>query len=373
MKIVIAPDAFKGSLHAEEAADAIYSGVKKVYPHAEIVRLPVADGGEGTLAVLVSSTGGTLRTVSVQDPLGRAIDACFGVLGDGKTAVIEMAQASGLLLLEDHELDPMKASTFGTGQLIRHALDAGYRKMIIGLGGSATNDGGTGLLEALGVRFLVDGQLLQINGEALPFINEIDISQLDKRLLKTDIRIASDVDNPFVGEQGASFVFGPQKGANGEMVLRLDEGLRHLADETEKRTGVRLHELRGAGAAGGSAGALIAYCGARLESGIDVVLESMNFAKHLSSSDFIVTGEGKTDRQTLAGKALMGIAKLAKVEGVPVIVISGAIEEAARQELLGWFSELHSLDDGKMSLAELMAYAAELLENKASTVMQSRK
>ncbi|ARF17856.1 glycerate kinase [Sporosarcina ureae] len=373
MKIVIAPDAFKGSLHAEEAADAISSGVQKVYPCAEVVRLPVADGGEGTLAVLVSATGGTLRTVSVLDPLGRTIDASFGVLGDGQTAVIEMAQASGLLLLEGHELDPMKASTFGTGQLIRHALDAGYRKMIIGLGGSATNDGGAGLLEALGVRFLADGQLLQMNGEILPFINEIDVSQLDQRLLETDIHIASDVENPFVGEQGASCIFGPQKGADAEMVLRLDEGLRHLADETERQTGVRLHELRGAGAAGGSAGALIAYCGAHLESGIDVVLEAMDFVTHLSSADFIVTGEGKTDRQTLAGKALMGIAKLAKVESVPVIVISGTIEEAAREELLEWFSELHSLDDGKRSLAELMARAAELLENKALTVMQTKK
>ncbi|ARJ39401.1 glycerate kinase [Sporosarcina ureae] len=372
MKIVIAPDAFKGSLQADQAANAMYSGVKKVYPHAEVVRLPVADGGEGTLAVLVASTGGTLRTVSVQDPLGRTIDACFGMLGDGETAVIEMAQASGLLLLEEHELDPMKASTFGTGQLIRHALDMGYRKMIIGLGGSATNDGGAGLLEALGVRFLSDGQLLRMNGATLPLINEIDTSQLDKRLLETDIRIASDVDNPFVGEQGASFVFGPQKGADAEMILRLDEGLRHLADETEKQMGVRLHALRGAGAAGGSAGALIAYCGARLESGIDVMLEAMDFEKHLSSADFIVTGEGKTDRQTLAGKALMGIAKLARVEDVPVIVISGAIEEAARQELLVWFTELHSLDDGKKSLAELMANAAELLENKTSIVMQSR-
>ncbi|PID25484.1 glycerate kinase [Sporosarcina sp. P7] len=373
MKIVIAPDAFKGSLHAEEAADAIYSGVKKVYPHAEVVRLPVADGGEGTLSVLMSSTGGTLRTVSVQDPLGRAMDAHFGVLGDGETAVIEMAQASGLLLLADHELDPMKASTFGTGQLIRHALDAGYRKMIIGLGGSATNDGGTGLLEALGVRFLADEQVVQMNGSTLSIIDEIDISQLDKRLLETDIRIASDVENPFVGEQGASFVFGPQKGADAEMVLRLDEGLRHLADMTERQTGVRLHELRGAGAAGGSAGALLAYCGANLKSGIDVVLEAMDFAKQLSSADFIVTGEGKTDRQTLAGKALMGIAKLARVENVPVIVISGAIEEAARQELLEWFTELYSLDDGEKSLAELMAQAAKLLENKASIVLQHRQ
>lgn len=373
MKIVIAPDAFKGSLRAEEAADAIYSGVKKVFPQAEIIRLPIADGGEGTLSVLISSTGGTIETVSVQDPLGRVIDAHFGVLGDGETAVIEMAQASGLMLLTKRELDPMKASTYGTGQLILHALDRGYRKLIIGLGGSATNDGGAGLLEALGVKFKAAGWPLEMNGSTLSVFDEIDISKLDKRVLEADIRIASDVENSFVGERGASVVFGPQKGADPEMVLDLDEGLEHFADETERVTGIRLHDLRGAGAAGGSAGALIAYCGARLESGIDVVLEAMNFVKHASSADLIVTGEGKTDRQTLAGKALMGISKLAKVEGIPVVVVSGAIEEAAREDLLGWFTELHSLDDGEKSLAELMADAAELLENKVSVVMYSRK
>ena len=372
MKIVIAPDAFKGSLSAKEAADALSNGVKKVFPEAEVVRLPVADGGEGTLDTLISSTGGTIQTVSVQDPLGRVIDAHLGVLGDGETAVIEMAQASGLMLLAKKELNPMKASTYGTGQLILHALDQGFHKMIIGLGGSATNDGGTGLLEALGVKFKAAGWPLEMNGSTLSIFDEIDISKLDKRLLEADIRIASDVENPLIGEQGASVVFGPQKGANPEMVLDLDEGLEHFADETERVTGVRLHELHGAGAAGGSAGALIAYCGARLESGIEVVLEAIDFANHLSTADLILTGEGKTDRQTLAGKALMGIAKLAKAEGVPVLVISGTIDEAVRIELRGWFSELHALDEAGKSLAELMANAASLLENKTSLVLQSR-
>ena len=370
MKIIIAPDAFKGSLTAKQAADAMYRGVKNVFPDAEALRLPVADGGEGTLEALVTATGGTYETVTVEDPLSRDVDAQIGVLGDGETAVIEMAQASGLMLLTKRERDVMDASTYGTGQLILYALDQGYRKMIIGLGGSATNDGGTGLLEALGVKFSAAGWELEMSGRMLPLIHEINVSKLDKRLLETDIRIASDVDNPFIGKQGASVIFGPQKGATKEMVLDLDEGMEHFADETEKETGIRLHDLRGAGAAGGSAGALIAYCGARLESGIGVVLEAMNFAQHISSADFIITGEGKTDQQTLAGKALMGIAK---ITNIPVIVISGSIEEAARPELLESFSELHSLDDGNTSLADLMANAAELLETKVEAVMSSRK
>ncbi|ARK25179.1 glycerate kinase [Sporosarcina sp. P37] len=371
MKIVIAPDAFKGSLRAGEAVEAMYRGVKKVFPHAEVLRLPVADGGEGTLSALITTTGGTSETVSVQDPLGRIINASFGVLGDQETAVIEMAQASGLMLLAEDELDPMKASAYGTGQLIRHAFDRGFRKFIIGLGGSATNDGGTGLLEALGVRFLSEGRLLRMNGAALSSIDSIDLSQLDRRILQADIRIASDVENPFIGEQGASFVFGPQKGADADMVLRLDEGLQHFADETERLTGIRLHDLQGAGAAGGCAGALIAYAGARLESGIDVVLSAIGFVESLMSADFILTGEGATDRQTLAGKALMGIAKAAKKHGVPAVVISGSVEEEAREELQKWFTQLHSLDDGCTPLSELMENAFGLLECKTAVVMQS--
>ena len=370
MKIVLAPDAFKGSLSAKQAADAMHNGVKKVFPDADVLRLPVADGGEGTLEALVTATGGTYETVIVEDPLSRDVEARIGVLGDGETVVIEMAQASGLMLLTERERKVMDASTYGTGQLILYALDRGYRKMIVGLGGSATNDGGTGMLEALGVKFSAAGWELEMSGRMLPLIHEIEVSKLDKRLLETDIRIASDVDNPFIGEQGASVVFGPQKGATKEMVLDLDEGMEHFADMTERETGVRLHDLRGAGAAGGTAGALIAYCGARLESGIDVVLEAMDFARHVSSADFIITGEGKTDRQTLAGKALLGISRSTEV---PVIVISGMIEETACAELSAHFSELHALDDGNTPLAELMANASEWLEKKVEAVMRNRK
>lgn len=374
MKIIIAPDAFKGSLTAEEAAEAIRTGVKKVFPQAETVCLPVADGGEGTLSALITATEGVYKTVPVRDPLGRLIEAQLGVLGDGETAVVELAQASGLMLLEPDELNPMKASTFGTGELIRNALDAGYRKLIIGLGGSATNDGGAGLLEALGVRFFdVQGELLQMDGSALSRIDKVDVSQLDQRLATTDIRIASDVENPFVGENGASYIFGPQKGADAKAVTLLDEGLRHFADKTAELTGMRFHDLKGAGAAGGSAGALLAYCGARLESGIEVVLEAIEFAKHIQSADFILTGEGKTDRQTLDGKALLGVAKSAKVCGVPVFVISGAIEKGTCGELSEWFSELRALDDGSKTLVELMANASGLLCRETAHLMSEIK
>ncbi|WP_153733268.1 glycerate kinase [Sporosarcina obsidiansis] len=372
MKVIIAPDAFKGSLTADEAANAMQIGIQEIFPEAETVCLPVADGGEGTLSALVSATSGAYKTFIVRDPLGRPIEAQLGILGDGETAVVELAQASGLTLLAPDELNPMRTSTYGTGELIRHALDIGFRKLIIGLGGSATNDGGTGLLEALGVSFFDnEGRLLQMNGASLLQIDKVDMSHLDPRVKATDIRIASDVENPFIGEKGASYIFGPQKGADAQSVKLLDKGMRYFADETEHLTGVRLHELRGAGAAGGSAGALIAYCDARLESGIDVVLEAMNFSTHLPSADIIFTGEGKTDLQTLDGKALMGVARLAKSYQVPVFVISGAIEEGARIQLDEWFTELHALDDGSQTLAELMTNASELLSLKTEILMKT--
>ncbi|MDV6378864.1 glycerate kinase [Sporosarcina sp. GW1-11] len=368
MKVIVAPDAFKGSLTAEEAAVAMERGVKKVFPEAEIICLPVADGGEGTLESLVSATNGRYKTFTVHDPLGRLIKARLGILGDGETAVVELAQASGITLLTDDELDLMKASTYGTGELIRYALDEGYRKLIVGLGGSATNDGGTGLLEALGVRFLdCEGKLLKMSGYSLSHIDIIDVSQLDKRLKSTDILIASDVENPLVGVSGATHIFGPQKGADAKQVEFLDAGMLHFADETERLVGKRLHDVRGAGAAGGTAGALLAYCGARLESGIAVVLRAMDFVQHLSSVDVLLTGEGKTDLQTLNGKALIGVARLAAEHGIPVIVVSGAVEEVAREQLTEWFAGVYEVDDGR-PLAELMANASELLTRRTEEV-----
>ncbi|PIC64802.1 glycerate kinase [Sporosarcina sp. P13] len=369
MKVIVAPDAFKGSLTAEEAAVAMERGVKKVFPEAEVMCLPVADGGEGTLDTLVSATNGRYETFAVHDPLGRLINARLGILGDGETAVVELAQASGITLLTDDELDPMKASTYGTGELIRHALDEGYRKLIVGLGGSATNDGGTGLLAALGVRFFDrEGKLIEMSGYSLSRIDIIDVSQLDKRLKSTDILIASDVENPLVGVLGATHIFGPQKGANAKTVEFLEAGMRHFADETERLVGKRLHDFHGAGAAGGTAGALLAYCGARLESGIAVVLRAMDFAKHLSSVDVLLTGEGKTDLQTLNGKALIGVARLAAEHGIPVIVVSGAVEEVARKQLTEWFAGVYEVDDGR-PLAELMANASELLTQRIEEVL----
>lgn len=372
MKVIIAPDAFKGSLTAKEAAHAMKRGIEHVFSDAAIICLPIADGGEGTLEALVSATNGRYKETIVQDPLGRLIPAKLGVLGDGKTAVVELAQASGITLLAEEELDPLKASTYGTGELIRFALDEGYRKLIIGLGGSATNDGGTGMLEALGVRFFdAAGRLLKMNGGALSLIASIDDTELDERLHSTQIVVASDVENPLVGKTGATSIFGPQKGVKQAMIEPLDAGMRHFADVTERLKGKRLHGLRGAGAAGGSAGALVAYCDAEVASGIEVVLEAIGFAKHLSSVDFIVTGEGKTDRQTLDGKALLGVAKLAKDYKVPVYVISGSVEKEALDPLGEWFTGLDELNDGR-PVAELMVNASEILRQKTEEIFSDR-
>lgn len=370
MKIIAAPDAFKGSLTAREACEAMARAAKNVFPSARIIRMPAADGGEGTLDVLLSA-GGSRRQTTVRGPLGTAAAADIGIIGD--TAVIELAQASGLLLIAQQDADPMKTSTYGTGELIRFALDLGFRKLIVALGGSATNDGGTGMLEALGVRFFdKSSKRLHMNGAALAKIAEIDVSALDPRLKETEIRIASDVDNPFIGKNGASYVFGPQKGADEECLRLLEEGMRHFADLTCEITAVRLHGRAGAGAAGGSAGALIAYCGAELASGISTVLEVIRFEEALENADFILTGEGRTDQQTLYGKALSGIAALAKKHHVPVHVISGSVDRSAAVELRQTFASLSELDDGR-PLEQLMKCAADLLETETEKLLKTLK
>lgn len=373
MKIIIAPDAFKGSLTANEAARAMEAGVRKVWPAAETIVRPVADGGEGTMETLVEATGGRFEEAVIHDPLRRPIRARYGILGDGQTAVVELAEASGLTLLSEEERNPLETTTFGTGELIRRALDQGFRKFLVCLGGSATNDGGTGLLEALGLRLYdADGKLLQANGAALERMARLDVAKLDPRLAGCEFQIASDVQNPLIGEAGASAVFGPQKGANADMVRRLDRGLHQLADHIERTTGIALHHVPGAGAAGGTAGALIGFCHAKLASGIDLVLEKIGFEAQLKNADLVLTGEGKTDRQTLDGKALLGVARLAKRHRVPVVVISGGVERDDRQELTQWFPELHSLADGGRSLDELMKNADRLLAERTADIIKKR-
>ncbi|MGE7622651.1 glycerate kinase [Viridibacillus sp. NPDC096237] len=278
MRIVVSPDSFKGSLTASEAANAMAAAIHEINSDIETVLLPVADGGEGTLEPIVEATNGQIITVKVQNPIGRLVEAEYGILGDGETCVIEMAKASGLTLLANDERNPLITSTYGTGELIRHALDAGFRKFVIGTGGSATNDGGTGMLNALGMKFLnTDGQELKLGAGALSTLYKIDDSSFDERIKVSEFVIACDVNNPFVGANGATEVFGLQKGVMPEMVQQIDYNLTILADKIEAMTGVALHNEPGAGAAGGIGGAFLAFFPVQLKPGIEVVMTAINF------------------------------------------------------------------------------------------------
>ncbi|CAM3192281.1 glycerate kinase [Filibacter tadaridae] len=371
MKVILAPDSFKGSLTALEAAKAMATGIHEFDSFIHTVLLPVADGGEGTMKSLVDATNGKIVYVDVQDPLGRPIKAGYGVLGDGETCIIEFAEASGLMLLTASERNPMEASSFGTGEVIKHALNDRYRKFIIGLGGSATNDGGAGMLQALGMRFLdIAGMELPIGGEGLFNLQRIDNSNFDKRIASSEFILACDVKNPFVGSTGASAVFGPQKGASSEMVKLLDRSLTQFADIVEKLTGISLHSKKGAGAAGGAGGAFQAFFGCTMSQGIDVVLNAISFDAHVKSANLILTGEGKTDVQTLSGKTPFGVAKVAHRESIPIILISGAVDEECRESLMSMFDEIHALTDDSVSSEEAIEHAFHLLQKKTKVVFE---
>ncbi len=372
MKIIAAPDSFKGSLTAMEAAQAMAEAVQELSSRIDILMLPAADGGEGTMTAMVNATGGKLVVHRVEDPLGRNVSACYGVLGDDKTCVIEIAEASGLTLVNDAERNPLVASSYGTGELIRHALDAGYRRFIIGLGGSATNDGGAGMLEALGMKFLDrTGQTLARGGGALSELVQIDSTGFDLRIAESTFRIACDVENPLIGEQGASAVFAPQKGASSETVRQLDRNLQNFADVVEQVTGVALHHKKGAGAAGGAGGAMQAFFAGDMQRGVDVVLEAIAFKSKLASVDLILTGEGKTDHQTLSGKTPLGIAEACKKAGKPVILISGMVESASRSLLEPYFTEIHSIVDADVPAELAMADAFHQLKIKTQKVVKA--
>ncbi|MGO4055042.1 glycerate kinase [Vibrio cholerae] len=324
MKVVIAPDSFKESLTAKQVCDAIQAGLARVWHDAKFVSIPVADGGEGTVQSLVDATQGRLVEVKVMGPQGKRVEAFYGMLGDNQTAVIEMAAASGLHHVPLVQRDPKLTTSFGTGELIRHALDQGVTKLIIGLGGSATNDGGVGMLAALGARFTnADGDPIQLTGGGLHELTHIDLQDFDPRLQNCDILVACDVNNPLCGDKGASAVFGPQKGATPEDVQLLDGALRQFGLLTEKVTGKMVLESAGAGAAGGMGAALLAYTQARLRPGIEIVLETVQLAHQVSDADLVITGEGRIDSQTVHGKTPMGVAKVAKRFDVPVLALCG--------------------------------------------------
>ncbi|EGA90538.1 glycerate kinase [Planococcus donghaensis MPA1U2] len=372
MKIIVAPDSFKGSLTAIKAAEAMAEGIRELDRSIDVVLLPAADGGEGTMSAMVRATSGKLTEHLVEDPLGRTITACYGVLGDGQTCVIEIAEASGLSLLKEEERNPLITSSFGTGQLMGYALDAGFRKFIIGLGGSATNDGGAGILEALDMKFLDgDGQRIARGGGSLGELFKIDASNFDRRLTESTFLIASDVENPFIGKQGASAIFGPQKGATPELVEQLDNNLRNFADKVEQLTGMALHNKQGAGAAGGAGGALQAFFKGDMQFGVEVVLEAMGFESYIETADLIITGEGKSDSQTLSGKTPFGIAQVTKRAGKPVILVSGMVESESRSLLQSYFTEVYSIVGAEVSAKQAMSDAYNQLKIKTRTAVKT--
>ena len=328
MKIVIAPDSFKESLTALEVADAIEQGFKKFYPHADYVRIPMADGGEGTVQSLVDALKGKVVERSVTAPLGNKIQAFFGISGDNQTAIIEMAAASGLHLVSPAQRNPLKTTSFGTGELIKAALDLGVKKIILGIGGSATNDAGAGMLQALGVQLLdVNNQQISLGGENLSLISKIDLSKLDSRLQQVEILVACDVDNPLCGEKGASAVFGPQKGATPEIVQQLDRALFHFSDIVQQDLDLNIRDQAGAGAAGGMGGGLLLLPNVQLKAGVQIIIDAVNLNEQIKDADLVITGEGRMDSQTVHGKTPIGVAKAAKLFNKPVIAIVGSLKD----------------------------------------------
>lgn len=328
MKIIIAPDSFKESLSALEVAEAIESGFKKVFPDAEYIKVPMADGGEGTVQSLIDATQGRLKTVEVTAPLGQRVSAQFGISGDGKTAIIEMAAASGLHLVPNEQRNPLITTSYGTGELILAALDEGVEKIILGIGGSATNDGGAGMLQALGVALLdANQQAIGLGGGNLSKIESIDFSGLDARLAHVDLEVACDVNNPLCGQHGASAVFGPQKGATPEMVATLDQALSHFADKIQAIRNINIKNHAGAGAAGGMGGGLLTLPHTRLKAGVQIVIEAVDLATKMQQADLVITGEGRMDSQSAHGKTPIGVARVAKQYHKPVIAIVGCLRE----------------------------------------------
>ena len=369
MKIVIAPDSYKESLSALDVATAIETGFREIYPHAEYVKVPVADGGEGTVEAMVAATQGHIVQVSVTGPLGEPVNAFYGLSGDMRCAYIEMAAASGLESVPPTRRNPLLTTSWGTGELIRHALDAGVSQIIIGIGGSATNDGGAGMAQALGAKLLSAGQQqIAPGGGALETLARIDLSELDPRLADCRIDVACDVTNPLTGPQGASAVFGPQKGATAAMIERLDRGLQHFAQIIDRDLDIDVLNLEGGGAAGGMGAALYAFCGANLRPGIEIVTDALGLAELVADADLVITGEGRIDSQTIHGKVPVGVAKVAKRFNVPVIGIAGSLTADVgvvhQHGLDAVFSVLYTI----CTLDEALANAAANLRMTARNV-----
>ena len=372
MRIVVAPDKFKGSLTALQAARSIARGIASVAPEAELDLAPMADGGEGTVDALVAATGGTERRVTVTGPLDEPVEARYGVLGDGRTAVIEMATASGLVLVPPDRRDPMRASTRGTGELLRAAIEAGAKRVILGIGGSATNDGGAGLGQALGYQLLdAKGAEIGPGGGSIGYLTCIDASRRFPALEGVEIDIACDVTNPLCGPKGASAVYGPQKGATPEMIARLDRSLEHFAAIVKHDLGVAIRDLPGSGAAGGLGGGLVAFANGRLRRGVELVIDAIGLRERLHGADLCLTAEGALDASSAFGKTAVGVSRLARELSVPTIALAGTIGDGAEAVLREGIDAYFSICPGPIGLDDAIARAEQFLEATAAQVMRT--
>jgi glycerate kinase len=373
MKIIVAPDSFKGSLSAVNAAHFIEAGIKNAESEIEVIKIPMADGGEGTVEAVITAVGGEIRHCAVTGPLGNEVDSFYGILSDGKTAIIEMAAASGLTLVPQELRNPMITTSYGTGELIKKAVEAGCSRLIIGIGGSSTNDGGMGMAQALGVRFFDDrGNELGMGGLQLNKIFRIDISNM-LDFTNVEVTVACDVKNPLCGPEGASAVFGPQKGATDEMVTELDNGLRNFADKIRETSGKSITNIPGSGAAGGMGGGLVAFLDAFLQPGINIMKDLLKLEAQIKNADLVITGEGRTDSQTLYGKVPFGIAQIAKQYGIPVICISGSIGSKVDQLYDYGITGIFSIIDQPMSLSDAMDNAGPMLQNTTGNIIRMIK
>jgi len=360
MKIVIAPDSFKESISASEVANAIEAGFVKIFPNAEIFKLPVADGGEGSTDALISATQGRYFSTSVMGPMGKTIDASWGMLGNSQTAVVEVAKACGLSLVPLENRNPMIATSYGVGELILAAVNEGANHIIVGLGGSACNDGGAGMLQALGVRLLdISGNQLNRGSGSLSSLSSIDLRAIDSSLQGVSFEVACDVDNPLLGPQGASVIFAPQKGADSEMIAQLDANLTHYSDIITSTIKKDVSEVPGSGAAGGIGSAFLAFLNAELKSGINIILDAIDFEHQIKGADLVITGEGRFDSQSIRGKAPIGVAKSAKRNRCLVFMIAGSVEDDERLIYKNDIDRVFSVVSKGLTLEQALAKPSE--------------
>ena len=374
MKILIAPQSYKGSISAIKVAEAIKQGALNIFPDIKSLIIPVADGGDGTLETLVESTNGTIHNSNATGPLGNSIPVIWGTLGDSKTAIIEMARISGLALVPQNKRNPYYTTSYGLGEIIKEALDLDYRKFIIGIGGSATNDGGAGMAQALGAKLTDENKKpIDLGGLALNEITKIDISGIDPRINESEILVACDVNNPLCGPNGASFIYGPQKGASPEMVKTLDDALYHFGSQLIRDTGINIMEIEGAGAAGGIGGGMGGFLDAKLKPGIEIVLDSLDFDKSLKNVDLVITGEGQIDFQTVFSKAPIGVAKHAKKYNIPVIAICGSLGENYQDVHSHGIDAVIPIIPKPMDLKNASDNAYELIKNTSEQIFRILK